>query len=402
MGRLVVIHNSDFDRDDPAQVSRADVVSAAHDVARALVGAGHQASLLAVEPGEPVAAVARVVEHLSAERPDLVFNLCESLGGDPLAEPVLPALLDLARVPYTGSGPHALGLAVRKDVCKKLLEAHGVPTPQAVAVFPGDDLRAVRLPFPLMVKPAREDASTGISRASVVHDRAQLSAQVAEVHARHRQPALVERFVAGREVYVSLIGNGDSLIALPMHEIDFSSLPAGCPKIVTHAGKWDTASIEYRGTQPVRAELDQATRARCEGAARAAFAALELRDYARVDLRIDGAGQPFVIDVNPNCDLSDGAGVSRAAGFGGWSYQDLISRICDAALSRHTESETHVSRNSASRSRAVADRAPAAAAKRAPAASGRPPRTRVAPVDGRAVHGGRGVGGARARRRRSR
>jgi D-alanine-D-alanine ligase len=400
--RVVVVHNSDFDPEDPAQISRADVVSAARDVARALASAGHAASLLPVDPGEPAAAVARLVERLSAGRPDLVFNLCESLGGDPLAEPVLPGLLELAGLRYTGSGPHALALAVRKDLCKRLLQGLAVPTPEAEVVHPGQSARSVRLPFPLMVKPAREDASTGITRASVVRDRAQLEAQVAEVHASHRQPALVERFIDGREVYVSLIGNGATLTALPMHEIDFSSLPAGCPAIVTHAGKWDPRSDEFRGTQPVRAELDAPTRARCVEAARAAFMALELRDYARVDLRIDHGGTPYVIDVNPNCDLSDGAGVSRAAAFGGWSYQELIARVCDAALSRHTESETHVSRDSGSRKRPAADRSAAVAADRAAAAPRRPARARPAVVDGRAVHGGGSDGRARARRRRGR
>ncbi len=400
--RVVVVHNSDFDGTDPSQISRADVVSAARDVARALTAHGHDASLLPVEPGEPAAAVARLVERLSTQRPDLIFNLCESLGGDPLAEPVLPALLDLAGLRYTGSGPHALGLAVRKDVCKRLLQAHGVPTPDAAVVMPGESPRTVKLPFPLMVKPAREDASTGISRASVVHDRAQLAAQVAEVHAKHRQPALVERFIAGREVYVSLIGNRAKLVALPMHEIDFAALPADCPRIVTHAGKWDTNSAEYRGTQPVRAVLDVPTRARCEQAARSAFAALELRDYARVDLRIAADGTAYVIDVNPNCDLSDGAGVSRAASFGGWSYPELIARICEAALARAGESEPHVASDPATHSSATGAAARTAAAARAAAAGPRPPRARAAPVGGRAVHAGRGVGRARARRRRGR
>src|SRR5260370_37007625 len=112
---------------------------------------------------------------------------------------------------------------------------------------------------------------------------------------------------------------------MPMQEIDFSALPPGRPRIVSYEGKWNQSSDEYRGTRPVRADgLDARTRTRCEAAARAAFAALELRDYARVDLRLASGGRPFVIDANPNCDLSDGAGASPAASFGGPAYPRLI------------------------------------------------------------------------------
>ena len=372
----------------------ADVANAARDIAGALASLGHAVETLAIPPGPAHASVARVVGALAARPPDVVFNLCESLAGDTRHEPVLPALLDLAGLRYTGSPAAALALALAKDLTKRVLVGAGVPTPEAVAIAPGRDPAPAAALLPAIVKPAREDASNGISHRSVVQSRAQLAAQVAEIHARFGQPALVERFIDGREVYVSLVGHPP--VALPMHEIDFA-LPAGRPRIVTYAGKWDKRSADYRGTTPTRAVLDERVRARCESAARAAFEALGLRDYARIDLRIDAAGNPFVIDVNPNCDLSRGAGVARAASYGGLSYADLIARVCEAALARAHESEPHVDR-AASRSAAPSRPSRSAADPAAPPGGSR--RARGARRDGRSVHGGGGVGRARADRRR--
>ncbi len=396
--RVVVVHNRDFDPagDDPEVQARADVENAARDVERALASRGHTVSRRGVPSGDPARGAIKIVDELRRHPPDLVFNLCESLGGDNRHEAVLPSLFELAGVRYTGSGPLGLSLALRKDLTKRLLIAHGVPTPRGVVVDGG--AVEIGLPFPLIVKPTREDASVGITSKSVVRDRRELVARVAEVRARYRQPALVEEFVDGRELYVSIVGG----VALPMHEIDFSAMPAGRPRIVSYEGKWNRDSAEYHGTRPVRAEVDARTRARCEEAAHAAVAALELRDYARVDLRV-ADGNPRVIDVNPNCDLSDGAGVSRAASFGGLTYPELIERVCEAALARYREREEHVDRG-----RPAADRDHAAAARvddeaRGAEAEGeRPDRPRAAGVSGRAVHGRGGVGRAGADRRRAR
>jgi D-alanine-D-alanine ligase len=396
--RVAIVHNQDFDprerEHDPSFASRADVENAARDVERALRSCGHEVVICPIADGGVQPAMA-VVAELERLRPTLVFNLCESLGGDARHEALLPALLDLAGLAYTGSGPQSLGIALRKDLTKRLLRASGVSTPEAVR--PDD----AALPFPLIVKPTREDASVGISRLSVVHDHAQLAARVAVIERELGQPALVERYIQGRELYVSLLGAPDEPEALPMHEVDFSEMPDDRPHIVTYEGKWEPSSAEYRGTQSVRARpLEDAVRRRCEQVAKAAFRALELRDYARVDLRLAEDGTPYVIDVNPNCDLSDGAGVSRAASFGGLSYPDLIERICAAALARTTKKESDHARPPAqqlSGDIVHLDHAhhPTAAAERSPGA-------RRAGLEGRALHEGRDLGRARADRRRAR
>jgi D-alanine-D-alanine ligase len=148
---------------------------------------------------------------------------------------------------------------------------------------------------------------------------------------------LAERYVEGREINVTVIGNGADLRILPLHEIDFSAMPKDRPRIVSYAAKWDESHVDYVGTKPV--PLRDASRelvARVENIARAAYVALGLRDYGRVDLRIDAQGMPWVIDVNPNCDISPDAGVARAATVAGLSYPQLIDLIAMAAWKRVT------------------------------------------------------------------
>ena len=329
--RVLVLHNRDWGKDAP---DAADVENAAAQVTAALVERGHQAERLSVS-GHSSADLSRTLADLERKKPDLVFNLCESLGGDARNEAVLPALFELFHLPYTGSGPLGLGCALDKLRCKALLRAAGVPTPEAFVV--DGDTPPKSIAFPLIVKLSREDASIGISSKSVVHDRRSLMSRVRALRAEYDQPIMAERYIEGRELYVTLVGNRDPH-TFPMHEIDFRDLPRAHPRIVTYEGKWVDGSKGWKGTTPVRAEgIDARTRQRCAEVAKAAFVALDLRDYARVDLRLEKDGTPYVIDVNPNCDLSNGAGVSRAASYGGVAYAELIERICLIATERQRD-----------------------------------------------------------------
>jgi len=196
------------------------------------------------------------------------------------------------------------------------------------------------LAFPVIVKPAREDASVGISSASVVSTPSALEERVAYVLDHYRQPGLVEEFIEGREIYVSILERmGQEPQVFPFFEIDFSDMPDDRPKIVSFEGKWVEDSIEYKGTRPVRCEgLSPEVRASVAKTAVDAFRAVGLRDYARMDIRLSVDGVPYVIDVNPNCDLSDLAGgYSRAAKAAGLSYKELILRIVELALARQSQ-----------------------------------------------------------------
>jgi D-alanine-D-alanine ligase len=339
----LVVYNRDFEgaEADPENRAREDIRGTAEDVLAVLGRAGFAVEALGVD--DDLLATAAAIDQIA---PDVVFNLCESIGGDNRFEPLLPLLLERANIAYTGSPPLTLGLALHKHKAKEVLRGCGLPTPEAMLVQTSD-VSSVKLAFPLIVKPSREDASVGISCESVVHDRAALERQVNTVVTHYRQPALVERYIEGREIYVSMLGKldkttGGGVDILPLYEIDFSEMPKDRPRIVSFEGKWVEASVDFRGTKPVPCTgLPARVHQEIERVARAAFAAMELRDYARLDLRVTPDGVPYVIDVNPNCDLSDASGgfarAGRAAGLG---YDDLVRRIVDLALQRRTNADT--------------------------------------------------------------
>ncbi len=327
---ISILHNRDHEllEDDPGREAREDVVRVAAALAEALTSGKVTAEPLAVE-GDSL----NFVESLRRTGPDLVVNLCESLAADSRGEMVVPCLLDMLGVPYTGSSALALGLALHKDKAKELLRARGVPTPDFRVVEHPEDLVTVDLPFPLIVKPAREDASVGVSFDSVVHDRPSLGKAVLRVLRTFQQPALVERFIAGREIYVPVLGNAPRR-SLPLSEIHFGRAFADKPKIVSYEAKWMPNSPECIDSPSGPCALSEQLHAKVEEVALRAFAALGCRDYGRVDLRVTPEGEPFVIDINPNCDLHPGAGFAKAAAAAGIDYPALATRLVEIALER--------------------------------------------------------------------
>jgi D-alanine-D-alanine ligase len=335
--RIVVIYNRDFEgaEADPENKAREDVQNVARGIVRILVNGGFETAELAI--GNDIhAAMAALV----AMKPNVVFNLCESIHGDNRFESLMPLHMDLAGIAYTGSCPFGLSLALRKEKVKDILRGCSVPVPRGGLLSSVEEAANLALAFPVIVKPAREDASVGISSASVVSTPQALEARVAYVLDHYRQPAVVEEFIEGREIYVSILERmGQEPQVFPFFEIDFSDMPDDRPKIVSFEGKWVEDSIEYKGTRPVRCEgLSPELRASVAKVAVAAFRAVGLRDYARMDIRLSMDGVPYVIDVNPNCDLSDLAGgYSRAAKAAGLSYKELILRIVELALARQSQ-----------------------------------------------------------------
>jgi D-alanine-D-alanine ligase len=366
--RIAILHNRDHDvlADDPGREAREDVERVASAVHGALTQAGHTVDLVPVEHD-----LSAVTDSVTRRRPDVVVNLCESLHGDSRGEMIVPAVLDLLRVQFTGNASFTLALALHKDKAKELLRARGVPTPEFWLVDSADALKGLDLPFPLIVKPSREDASVGIDFDSVVNDRKALAKAVDRVRRTFHQPALVEQFIAGREIYVPLLGR--PLEALPLTEIRFGGVFEGKPHVLSYRAKWQADSDECKDSPSKPAELPRALEARCVEVAKAAFEALGGRDYGRVDLRVDESGQPFVIDINPNCDLHPQAGFARAAQAAGFSYPELALHLVDLAWGR---------RNGDQASR-----------------TGRPTAARRAAQPHRDVHAGRSVVRARADRR---
>jgi D-alanine-D-alanine ligase len=341
MARIVVLYNTDYDAEQ-AQHTSLDVTSvreSARAIARALVETGHTVELTGVHGVE----VYTCLERVRAMKADLLFNLCESMNNESRNEPTFAGLLDLFEIHYTGADLLALASCLHKQRTKDILIAHGVPTPPYRFLRTPEmlaDAALDALDFPWFVKLAHEDASLGITEANVVRDATALRARSIELMTEYRQPVIAERYVEGREINVTLIGNDDAVRILPLHEIDFAAMPADRPKIVSYAAKWEETHVDYAGTKPVPmigADRSPELVREIERVAIAAYRAVELRDYGRVDLRVDGAGTPWVIDVNPNPDISPDSGVTRAAAAYGWSYPRLVGEIVEIALSRRPD-----------------------------------------------------------------
>lgn len=300
----------------------------------ALRANGHEPSRVVVD-----ADIEPVIAALRAARPDLVFNLAESFAGKSALESSVAALLSLLGLRYTGSSPSGLVCAGDKSLTKPILAFHRIRTPEFATVYRGALEHAGELRFPVIVKPPQEDASVGISSASVVHDLRALLERLHELQARFGGPALMEEYVEGREFYVGVLGNA-SPRALPVIELDFTGFPADRPRIASFEAKWGDegrgTGAEFEGSRSVfPTDLDPQLAERMQQVAVECFQALRLRDYARIDLRVTAAGEIHVIEVNPNCYLERGAEFARAAERAGMPYQALVQQIVELAMARY-------------------------------------------------------------------
>lgn len=335
--RIAILHNRDHQLldDDPGREAREDVERVAVALRDALATSKREVDLWPVSDD-----LFEVGKRLRESQPDVVVNLCESLAADSRGELVVPALLELLGLPYTGSGSLGLTLALHKNKAKELLRARGVSTPEFCVVNSVADLVSVKMPFPLIVKPSREDASVGIDFDSVVYDKTALGKAVGRILRTFHQPALVERFIEGREIYVPLLGNHPRQ-SLPLTEIHFGAAFEKKPNVISYAAKWEPESAECIDSPSGPCSLSPELEERCVATAMAAFEALECRDYGRVDLRLAPDGQCYVIDINPNCDLHPHSGFAKAASSAGINYPDLALHLVELALERENGNQAH-------------------------------------------------------------
>ncbi len=270
-------------------------------------------------------------------RPDIVFNIAEGLHGVS-RELQIPAMLEMLRIPYTGSDPLTLALCLDKSLAKEVLSYHGISTPPFVVVH---DIKGMKNlpPFPLMVKPLWEGSSKGIGNKALVRTSKQLKEQVSTILTKYRQPALVEKYLPGREFTVALLGNGPDLEMLPIVEILFEQLPPDINPIYSYEAKWIWDTVE----KPLEiftcpAKVSPPLRRKIQNVCQAAFSALRCRDWCRIDIRLDDSAEPNILELNPLPGILPNPDANscfpKAARTAGLAYGDLINRVLEIACQR--------------------------------------------------------------------
>ena len=302
-----------------------------YQVGAALKRRGHQVTFLGIRDD-----VAGAMEWLRAHPVDVVFNVTESFRGQDHLDYLVPALLESEGIPFTGAPPPALMVTRNKALSKKILRHHGLSVADFRTYRTGEKVeKDPGLRYPLIVKPMAADASAVIAQASIVRDTEQLAARVEFVLERFGS-AIVEEFVEGRELYVGVVGNGDRARLLPILELIFDkNSTAPEERIATVKAKWDD---EYRAKKGIKMHLarplSQKALERIEKTCRIAYRVLGLRDYARLDLRVDGDDNVWVLEGNANPYLSRDHEMAMAAEKGGTSYEELIETIAAEAVRR--------------------------------------------------------------------
>jgi D-alanine-D-alanine ligase len=293
------------------------------DVIRSLKRIGHDVQVLPVFEN-----VKAMVDKVYDWAPDVVFNMVESFYGYRWNEPNVPALLELLNVHYTGCGPEPLLLCKDKALAKKVLSYHRVPTAHFMISKRKRPLRRLRrFKFPAFVKPVGEEGSDGIAKASFARTEEEAIARARFIHENLQTDALIEEYIEGREIYVSVLGNY-RLTIFPPRELHFGKIPDDEPRFATAKAKWD---FDYRKKWEIdnrpAADLPEGVRKKLEHITRRVYRVLNLRGFARLDVRVTPDGQVFVLEANPNPSLALEDDYAQSAADAGMSYDELIGKI---------------------------------------------------------------------------
>jgi len=303
------------------------------DVVTTLREMGHEVQPLGVSDN-----LRLIREAITNFHPHIAFNLLEEFHGVGVYDHHVVSYLELMKQSYTGCNPRGLLLAHDKPLAKKLLAYHRIRTPK-FAVIPCK--KKVRVPqslkFPLLVKSAFEDASLGISEASIVRDEEQLNEQVQYLHQELETDALVETYIDGRELYVGVLGNR-RLVTLPIWEMEFRKADADIPRIATREVKWDEDHQKKLGIVTAEAQnLTPEAIARIQSVCKRVYRVLGLSGFARIDLRMNDRGDIHVLEANPNPNLSFGEDFAESAERAGIAYEDLLTKIINLGLNYQAE-----------------------------------------------------------------
>ncbi|HKR85553.1 MAG TPA: ATP-grasp domain-containing protein [Terriglobales bacterium] len=299
-----------------------------YDVVTTLRKMGHDVRALGVK--SDLGVIRSAVEEW---HPHIAFNLLEEFDGLAVYDQNVVSYLELLRVPYTGCNPRGLMLARDKVLAKKLFSFHRIPFPEFIVASHG---RAVRRPkslsFPLIVKSVTEEASLGISQASIVEDDGKLKERVAFIHESVATGALIEQYIEGRELYVGVIGNGQ-LQALPVWELKMDKLPQDARRIATERVKWSRKYQDKYGIISEKAKnLPTGKAEEIQHLAKRVYRALGLSGYARIDLRMDEQEKLYVLEANPNPQIARNEDFADSAESANYRYEDLLQELLNAGL----------------------------------------------------------------------
>lgn len=326
--KAVVLHQADPDLGRTNALVR-NAIDTERELVRALRRSGAECASVFLDKQM------QFVGRLHAERPDIVVNVCDlGFDLDPTLEPHVAAILDTMRVPYTGSNYLTLALTNDKLRCKQALALEAIATPAAIAARPGSRVRGADITLPVICKPLSSHNSVDIDFASVLYDAGAVERRLEEIE-RGTKDFLLEQFIDGREVIGAFLGNGDDVRVLPFEEIVFGPYFDDKPAILTYDSKWtddSPAAIESKVVIPARLSPEQETTLR--DAVVRVVRAFGIRDYGRVDFRLDKAGRFYVIDVNANPDLGPSAGLAKMALASGLDYAALVHAVVMAAQRR--------------------------------------------------------------------
>ncbi len=299
-----------------------------YEVKKGLIGLGYQVKVLGVTDS-----LKRIRDHIKDFKPHIIFNLLEEFKGEAVFDQNVVSYLELLGVPYTGSNPKGLIIGRDKALSKKILSYHKIPTPK-FQVFPRNNPKSkLRIKqFPIIVKCLNEEASLGLSQASVVHNEEKLRERVQYIHNKYQTDAIAEQFIAGREYFVGVLGNY-RLETLPVWELKFDQSKHPEKEFYSTAAKFD---MKYRGRKGIStgpASLSEEKSKELQKMAKKAYKALGLSGYARMDLRVDEYGKAYILEANPNPDISEFDDFANSAKAQGYTYQSLLKKII--GLGRH-------------------------------------------------------------------
>lgn len=285
-----------------------------------------------------------LIKKFSQNPPSFVLNLCdEGLRNDPFMELHVPAFLEMLKIPYTGAGPECLSVCYNKSSVRAIAHEMNIRVPSEIWIDPSNHSAAIPSILPAIVKPAYGDSSVGITQHAVAYSSEDLVTYFESLKLQMPNvPILIQEFLDGREFSVGLIGNGVSLEALPLLEVDYSKLPENLPKILGYESKWllDSPYVTHIGYQ--EADLDEPTARYLIDSSILLFQRLKCRDYARFDFRMNSAGELKLLEVNPNPGWCWDGKMALMAEFGGVSYSELLAKILRAALERYPQLSTIV------------------------------------------------------------